>query len=152
MLAARHPPGAKTVVSAFQEAAGPAREGLRLALCYGPVEHTEADLRAVVAQAPPPVAAAAAEVLAFHGRLTDPGGRPLLFADDPDPAVRAVAWRITTLLAGSGLARPPLLERSADVKRAVADADANVRARAFEAAQYFVRPLDSRVKRILEAA
>lgn len=141
MLAARHPPAAITVVSAFQDAAGPAREGLRLALCYGPVEHTEPDLLAVIARGPSPAAAAAAaEALAFHGRFSDPQGKSLSFADDPDPGVRAAAWRITALLAAGGVARPPLLDRSADLQRAVTDPDGSVRAQALEAAAWSRQP------------
>lgn len=134
LLAARSAPAAKTVISVFQDASPKARDGLGLALCYGPVQHTEAELQTVVAQASPPVAAAAAEVLAFHGQLADPGGWLATFAEDPNPTVRARAWRITALAAGAGAARLPLLERPARLQRAVADLDPAVRAQAFEAA------------------
>jgi uncharacterized protein (TIGR02270 family) len=140
LLSTGHEPAARTVARLLREADPPARDGLRLALCYGPIEHTEADLGAISSEAPAPVAVAAAEALAFHRRLSDPGGRLTAFAADPDAGVRAAAWRVAGLAAAGGGARPALLDRPPEMQRALADPDATVRTRAFEAAAWSRQP------------
>jgi uncharacterized protein (TIGR02270 family) len=138
LLSTGHEPAARTVTHVLKEADPPARDGLRLALCFGPIDHTEAELNAIFREAAAPVALAAAEALAFHGRFEDPGRRLVTFTDDADASLRCAAWRVATLAAG-GEAAPPLVDR-ARVERALIDPDAGVRARAFEAAAWSRQP------------
>jgi hypothetical protein len=93
---------ADCVMKALAEAQGGQLAGLSEALRHGPVELAASRLQEAVASAPPPIAAAAAEALAFHERL-DPQNRRLAeFFDHEDPQVRQCAWRIVALAERSG--------------------------------------------------
>ncbi len=83
---------ARVITDAFAKAEGPRLDGLKQALAHA----GKAVLREVAALRQPdstPIAAAAAEVLAFHRVLERMDGKlePLLAAEDP--SVRASGWR-----------------------------------------------------------
>lgn len=89
---------AKLVMQTLQEAQGPQLDGLRQALCHGPLQRIERSLHEAVKSASAPVAAAAAEALAFHSLLDAQNTRIADFLADADPQVRSSGWRITALL------------------------------------------------------
>jgi hypothetical protein len=55
-------------------------------------------LEKAVADAPPPIAVAAGEVLAFHQCLEHSAHRIVELIEDEDPWVRRHAWRVMALL------------------------------------------------------
>src|SRR5262249_36929779 len=60
---------ARQVLAAFQQAEGGNREGIGLALRYGPLRPLLPDLRKLLASAPDDKAVAVAEILAFRSHL-----------------------------------------------------------------------------------
>ncbi|MFO0948577.1 MAG: hypothetical protein U1D30_22075 [Planctomycetota bacterium] len=98
MLRFGHPQAARRVFQAFSQSEGEKRDGLREALCHGPIGAIEDDLRSAFAAANSPLSAAAAEILAFHGRLTQPLPRLVQLLTDTNPEVRRSAWRTVSLL------------------------------------------------------
>lgn len=110
----------KQVFDAFLEADGERLAGLRDALCHGPAPALQPMYGPLVAEAPGPIAAAAAEILAFQSphdrRWAQPLDR-LLRHESPD--VRRAGWRIAGLLA--------LPVQRAAYDAAAADDDAAVR-------------------------
>jgi hypothetical protein len=93
---------AELVLEALLEAEAEPREAICEAMCHGPIERIEGRLHEAVASNPVPVAVAAAEVLAFHGRLDPKTNRLAEFFADEDPAVRRKAWRIAAILDSAG--------------------------------------------------
>jgi uncharacterized protein (TIGR02270 family) len=92
-------PAAASVLSAFEDAAGPALDGLRRALCLAPSARALPQVRALARTAPPPTAAAAAEVLAFQTGAAPPAAVLHKLLADEDAAVRQSAWRTVSYLA-----------------------------------------------------
>jgi len=89
----------RAVLSAFEDAAGPTLDGLRLALCLAPAVPAFPQLQSLTRSAPPPTAAAASEVLAFHfGTAPAPAMLGKLLTAE-DPAVRRSGWRIVSYFA-----------------------------------------------------
>jgi len=88
-------PAAATLASeAFRQAQEGQLEGIRQALCHGPIGLVLENVRQAAAQAPPPIAVAAIEALAFHSRLGSEADRLKQFLSDENPRVRQAAWRI----------------------------------------------------------
>lgn len=85
------------VADAFDKAQGATSEGLRDALCDSSIEPFADRLDRSFRQGPDATAVAAAEVLAFHGRLaaTSPRLSALLHSDHAN--VRRSAWRVVAL-------------------------------------------------------
>src|SRR5690606_9032619 len=82
----------------FAGAEGARLAGLRLALCHAPMETTVERLTRLAEGAPGPLAVAAAEALAFHGRLTlDPDRLHTFLVSDEAP-IRAAGWRLAAYL------------------------------------------------------
>lgn len=88
---------AQPLLAALSPAEPPQREGLREALCHGPIGMVEGPLRRALDDGPPAVAAVAAEALAFHRRLDRAPARLKALREDPDPAVRRAAWRVAAM-------------------------------------------------------
>ena len=93
---------AELVLGALLEAEGEPLEGIGKAMCHGPIELIEDRLRDAVTSMPAPIAVAAAEALAFHGRLDPKADRLAEFFQDEDPAVRRKAWRVAAMLDSAG--------------------------------------------------
>jgi hypothetical protein len=68
LLALRIPTAAQRVAEAFLHVEAEGLEALSQSLCHGPIDLIEQPLRRAAASAPAPVAVAALEALAFHGR------------------------------------------------------------------------------------
>lgn len=86
------------VLYAFREAEGEQLDGIRDALCHGANEPVLELIRDSLDSAPPAVAAAAAEILAFHRQLDHQTEQLTEFFHDDDPQVRQAAWRVVALL------------------------------------------------------
>jgi hypothetical protein len=98
LLKLQTPAAAAKVMDALMEAKPEGLEGIRTALCQGPIDLLQDRLREALRSAPSPQAAVAAEVLAFHRQL-DPNHPRLteLFADE-NPEVRRAAWRVAAIV------------------------------------------------------
>jgi HEAT repeat protein len=89
---------AQRVLDAFLQAKEGQLDGIRRAFCHSPLGLRENPLRQAIADAPSPIAAAAAEVLAHHRKLGRSVNRLRQFLQDENPAVRCSAWRVTAML------------------------------------------------------
>jgi uncharacterized protein (TIGR02270 family) len=98
MLRSGSAPAADRLLEAFSTAEGPRLDGLKRALAFGAPPVAMARLRALLLSTDPPVAAAAAEILAFHRQFGSDPGRLLLLVRDEDAAVRRQAWRVAAYL------------------------------------------------------
>ncbi|AGC49028.1 hypothetical protein MYSTI_07756 [Myxococcus stipitatus DSM 14675] len=120
---------------------GSAWEGFRLALRYAPPERYVDALKGLVASGSERHAAAALEVLAFHGHAQpDAGVRLLELLDAAQPGIRSAAWGIVSLVSlqwleasGQALFRRKLAQR---FPIALADSSSEVRASAWWAAAW----------------
>ena len=86
------------LLDAFSTAEGPRLDGLKRALTFGAPTAAMARLRDLLLSAQPSVAAAAAEILAFHREFGPSPGRLLLLVREEDPSVRRQAWRVAAYL------------------------------------------------------
>ena len=86
------------VLDALATAKGKQLDGLRAALCHAPIDRIQSNLQAIFLSAPAPVAAAAAEALAFHGALSPTAERLHAFLRDEAPGVRQSGWRLVSYL------------------------------------------------------
>jgi uncharacterized protein (TIGR02270 family) len=93
---------AEKAVDALLQAQPPQVDVLRQAFCHGPIDLVAERLEAVYRTGPAALAATAAEIFAYHGRLGREPGRLAEFFAQPDPAVRGTAWRIATLIGRGG--------------------------------------------------
>jgi hypothetical protein len=75
----------------------PKLRGLNMALRHRSIEPLAATLQSWLASGTPRQAAHAADLLAFHGKLTDNSERLNRLCVDPDPLVRRAAWRAVAL-------------------------------------------------------
>ena len=116
------------VRDALLQAEGQRLEGIREALAHGPAQPLIPLLQSLFVSAPPPLAVAAGEALAFHRALQVSAEQLSPLLRDEAPAVRRGAWRIA---AYSGMAVPPALY---DV--ALRDEDPGVKAAALTAAAW----------------
>lgn len=94
------------VRNALLEAQGKRLEGIREALAHGPAQPLIPLLQSLFVSAPPPLAVAAGEALAFHRALQVSAEQLSPLLRDEAPAVRHGAWRIA---AYAGMAMPPAL-------------------------------------------
>jgi uncharacterized protein (TIGR02270 family) len=100
-------PAAQAVMQAFLQAKESQLDALSEALCQGPIDRVMVPLRQALASADPPIAAAAAEVLAFHGRLDPKEQRLVEFCGDASPQARRAAWRAIALVGAAPAASRP---------------------------------------------
>jgi uncharacterized protein (TIGR02270 family) len=84
------------VRDAFLGAEGKKLDGLREALAHGPAQPLIPVLQHLFTSAPPPLAAAAGEVLAFHRAFLPSAEQLVPLARDEHPGVRRTAWRLAT--------------------------------------------------------
>src|SRR5690348_7200620 len=87
------------VREAFVGAEGARLDGLRQALANGPAQLLVPLLQQLFISAPPPLAVAAGEVLAFHRALQLKPEQLVPLLQDENPAVRRGAWRLATYCA-----------------------------------------------------
>ena len=129
---------ARQVMDAFLQAEGPQLDGIREALCHGPIDIVMGLLHEAAASAPAPIAAAAAEALAFHRKL-DPAIPQLAeFSQDKNAKVRRAAWRLIMLVSPTGQLSPDVTAQLSDA--AMHDEDPGVRAEALQAAAWTMQP------------
>jgi len=126
---------ARQVMDAFFQAEGPQLEGIREALCHGPIDMVMGRLHEAVTSAPAPIAAAAAEALAFHGKLDPAIPRLAKFFQDKNAKVRRAAWRLIMLVPAPGLLSPEVSAQLSDA--ATHDEDPVVKAEALQRRCYF---------------
>jgi uncharacterized protein (TIGR02270 family) len=93
--------GAHKVTDAFFQATRRLLDGIREALCHGPIDNVLSSLQRALATASAGTAAAAAEILAFHSRLDPRSERLQELLKDANPGVRRAAWRIVAFLGSS---------------------------------------------------
>jgi uncharacterized protein (TIGR02270 family) len=86
------------VLRALESAAEPRLEGIRAALCHGPIDRLVHHLQSILVSAPAPSASTAAEALAFHGALNPTAARIHDFLTDHIPTARQTGWRIAAYL------------------------------------------------------
>ena len=87
------------VRDALLAAEGPRLAGVREALAHGPAQPLIPLLQSLFISAPPPLAVAAGEVLAFHRALQLSAEQLVPLLRDEAPAVRRGAWRIAAYCA-----------------------------------------------------
>lgn len=92
LLSSDHSDCANLVIDCLPTAEGPQLDGLLAALLQGPIRAVQPRLEALVVSAPAPTAAAAALVLAAHGKRLDPD-RLSALATDASPNARRLAWQ-----------------------------------------------------------
>ncbi len=97
LLRGTDPAVAGTVMDAFDAADGATLDGLRDALCYSNIDAVVGRLDRSFEQASEATAVAAAEVLAFHGRLAATSPRLSTFLRCDHANVRRSAWRVVAL-------------------------------------------------------
>jgi uncharacterized protein (TIGR02270 family) len=104
---------ADLVMGAFEAAEAENLDGIREALCHGSIERIASKVKGIYDAGPAPVAAAAAEALAYHALLSPSDRRLASFLTDGDPAVRRRAWKIVAIVdsrenasPSSGIERP----------------------------------------------
>lgn len=103
-------------------------EGIRQALCHGPITLLVDELREIFKSGAPLLAAAAAEALAFHGQLVRRPERLNELLRDGEASVRRIAWRVVAL------AGPPV--SAEEFRKAFDDDDEAVRREALWAATW----------------
>ncbi|HXC36697.1 MAG TPA: hypothetical protein VNV43_12530 [Candidatus Acidoferrales bacterium] len=94
LLRLKSPTTAYIVMEVFREAQEEQLDGIRQALCHGPIELVLEDLRQAAATASPTIAVAAIEALHFHSKLGPEAKHLEQFLSDENPEVREAAWRI----------------------------------------------------------
>lgn len=128
LLRLKSPVGENVIMEAFRQADGEQLEGIRLALCRGPIDPVEEQLRTIVATAAAPIAVAAIEALAYHSRFNVESKRLKQFLSDENPEVRLAAWRIAGEI--------NLAKDQSAFEAAFGDKDARVRREALWAAAW----------------
>jgi uncharacterized protein (TIGR02270 family) len=122
----------RRVLDAFARAHSGPIEGFCQALCHGPITPIIPHLLQEVTSAPPPIGAAAAEALAFHG-ASALGAVPLdRFLEHAEPGVRQGGWRAVSWLGIS--------QDAATYRVALSDEDPGVRREAMLAAAWTRQP------------
>lgn len=98
LLHLRRPELTARVLDAFEHAEGERLTGLRQALSHGPAEEGTARLWALLDSQRRPLAAAAAQALAFRSQLRLTRDQLAGFLSDPDAGVRVAGWRLAGYL------------------------------------------------------
>ena len=126
LLRLNRPDAAQLVLDAFLRAQGGRLEGLRQALCHGPVSSILQPLRDAAKSAKPLLASAALEVLAFQSPSDCEADLLVQFLLHETPEMRRGGWRVAELL------KNPLVPHL--YKKALEDDDPRVRSEAYWAA------------------
>ncbi len=100
LLRLQHDRATSRVLEAFTAAKGRQLDGLRQALSHGSMEPVKTALHALFFSSDVAIAAAAADIIAFHSGSPLPGKSIEHLLQDEDSAVRQTAWRV---VANSGL-------------------------------------------------
>jgi hypothetical protein len=87
----------RLVAETFGQAKGGQLAGIVEALCRSPIDGIAGELQGLTETAPAAIAAAATEVLLWHGRQDAGVQRLGEFVRHADPAVRLAGWRIAAL-------------------------------------------------------
>lgn len=95
LLRLQNPVAARIVSEAFRQAQEGQLEGVRQALCHGPIELILEDVYQAAETAAAPIAVAAIEALAYHSRINLESKRLEQFLTDENAEVRLAAWRIS---------------------------------------------------------
>ena len=98
LLRLNQPDPARLVLDAFDRARGGRLDGLRQALCHGPVSSTLRRVRTAARSAEPLVASAALEVLAFQSPSDCQADLLVHFLRHETPEMRRGGWRVAELL------------------------------------------------------
>lgn len=125
---------AHQVVDAFIRAKEGQLDGIRQALCHGPIEVILGQLHEAFTSSRPPIAVAAAEALAFHTQLEPNASRLGVLLRDENQKVRRAAWRLVALLASSSVLEAPVLDSFKTHEAVIHDEDQKVRREAMQAA------------------
>jgi len=128
LLRLNQPDPARLVLDAFVRAHGGRLDGLRQALCHGPVSSTLRRVRTAARSAEPLVAPAALEVLAFQSPSDCEADLLVHFLRHDTPEMRRGGWRVAELLKS-----PVVLHQ---YKKAIEDDDPRVRSEAHWAAAW----------------
>ena len=128
LLRLDQPDAAWLVLDAFVRAHGGRLDGLRQALCHGPVSSTLRQVRTAARSAEPLVAPAALEVLAFQSPSDCEADLLVHFLCHDTPEMRRGGWRVAELL------KNPLVPHL--YKKAIEDDDPRVRSEAHWAAAW----------------
>jgi uncharacterized protein (TIGR02270 family) len=119
LLRLKFPTTAYIVMEAFREAQEGQLDGIRQALCHGPIELVLEDLRQAAKTASPPIAVAAIEALLFHSSPGPEAKHLEQFLSDESPEAREAAWRIN--------GRIGFVQSQTQFEAAFADKDPRVR-------------------------
>ena len=122
----------REVEEAFATASGKKLDAIRDAFAHGAWEQSRQFLESLFASAPPAIAMAAAEALAFVDAFTPTAEQIELFIRAEAPAVRAAAWRIVYL---RGTSVAPVLYAAG-----ICDGEDSVRRAALRAAAWNASP------------
>jgi uncharacterized protein (TIGR02270 family) len=126
------------VIDTFLQAEGEQLNGVRQALCHGPIDMIYSPLQEALASAAAPIAVSAAEALAFHKRLDPRMPRLSEFQQDDNAQVRRAAWRLVILTSTNQPLSPDISSRLSDA--AMYDEDPAVRSEALHAAVWTRQP------------
>lgn len=88
---------AQMVIDYFLQATKDRLDKLCEALCHGTIENIASALEEALVTGPPPIAVAAAQVLAFHGQIGSSEPRLGEYLESEDPLVRQRAWRVVAI-------------------------------------------------------
>jgi uncharacterized protein (TIGR02270 family) len=122
------------VLEAFLGARGGQLDGIRQALCHGPIELFDDQLQEASTSSPATIATAAAEALAFHRQLEPDASRLGTLLRDDNQTVRRAAWRVVALLASTSLLEPSVVDSFKPYEAATHDEHLEVRREAMQAA------------------
>jgi uncharacterized protein (TIGR02270 family) len=135
LLRMKSQPAADLVAKGLAEAEEGPVEGYRRALRHGPIDLVEPAVQRAFESGNPSVSVVAAEILAFHSRLSGDSQRLVELLCDETPAIRSTAWGVAGLVDSSG---DPRAERddSRPYSRGLEDEDEDVRTAALYAAAW----------------
>jgi uncharacterized protein (TIGR02270 family) len=120
------------VLDAFSSATGERLDWLREALCFGPLEGIQQQVAGLFHSDSTAMAAAAAQVLAFHSALNATTSDVVRFLEDAEPTVRTQGWRLAGFL---GVRADPKTYAAA-----MREADPRLRSAALEAGAWCGEP------------
>jgi len=129
---------AQKVMEAFLQAEGTQLDGVGQALCHGPIDMVMGRLQEALSSAAAPVAASAAEALAFHKKLDPRTPRLAEFPQDENAQVRRAVWRLIMLVSTHGPLPPDISSQLSE--SAMHDEDPTVRHEAMRAAAWTRQP------------
>jgi uncharacterized protein (TIGR02270 family) len=124
------------VMDVFMGAKGGQLDGIRQALCYGPIDMIIGQLRESFATSPALIAVATAEALAFHRQFDPKVPRLGKLLRDENQNVRQAAWQVVAILGSTSLPEPVLLDSPELYESAMRAEELTVRREAMWAAAW----------------